>query len=100
VSTNAYHLILSDLWMKKRENARLLFPAISSLVTGVLFFYCLWGLFFIKKIFFMDNIDVLILMILNNKFLAPPRFDVDEMDLATGAELNATRSLQFLRERF
>ena len=29
---------LSDLWMKKRENARLLFPAISSLLTGVLLF--------------------------------------------------------------
>ncbi len=29
---------LSDAWMKKRENARLLFPAISSLLTGTLLF--------------------------------------------------------------
>ncbi len=29
---------LSDLWMKKRENARLLFPAVSSILTGVLLF--------------------------------------------------------------
>jgi len=27
---------LSDAWMKKRENARLLFPAVSSVVTGIL----------------------------------------------------------------
>ncbi len=30
--------VLSDLWMKTRENARLLFPAVSSLVTGGLLF--------------------------------------------------------------
>lgn len=29
---------LSDLWMKKTENARLLFPAISSILTGALLF--------------------------------------------------------------
>jgi MFS family permease len=29
---------LSDVWMKKRENARLLFPAISSILTGILLF--------------------------------------------------------------
>ncbi|MDX2442102.1 MAG: MFS transporter [Desulfobacterales bacterium] len=29
---------LSDAWLKKRENARLLFPAISSILTGVLLF--------------------------------------------------------------
>ncbi len=29
---------LSDAWMKKRENARLLFPAMSSLLTGILLF--------------------------------------------------------------
>ncbi len=29
---------LSDAWMKKRENARLLFPAISSILTGILLF--------------------------------------------------------------
>jgi len=29
---------LADAWMKKRENARLLFPAISSILTGILLF--------------------------------------------------------------
>ncbi|MBT8350008.1 MAG: MFS transporter, partial [Deltaproteobacteria bacterium] len=29
---------LSDSWMKKKENARLLFPAISSILTGILLF--------------------------------------------------------------
>jgi len=29
---------LSDLWSKKRENARLLFPALSSILTGILLF--------------------------------------------------------------
>ena len=29
---------LSDAWMKKRENARLLFPSISSILTGILLF--------------------------------------------------------------
>ena len=29
---------LSDLWMKKQENARLLFPALSSILTGILLF--------------------------------------------------------------
>jgi MFS family permease len=29
---------LSDMWMKKRENARLLFPALSSILTGILLF--------------------------------------------------------------
>jgi len=29
---------LTDAWMKKRENARLLFPAISSIFTGILLF--------------------------------------------------------------
>ncbi|MCD4721644.1 MAG: hypothetical protein K8S13_17540 [Desulfobacula sp.] len=29
---------LSDVWMKKRENARLLFPAVSSILTGILLF--------------------------------------------------------------
>ena len=29
---------LSDVWMKKRENARVLFPAISSILTGILLF--------------------------------------------------------------
>jgi hypothetical protein len=48
----------------------------------------------------MDILHVLIIMILNNKFPAPPRFDVDETDLTTGAELNATLALQFLREMF
>ncbi len=31
--------LLSDLWMRKRENARLLFPAISSILTGILLFF-------------------------------------------------------------
>lgn len=30
--------LLSDLWMKKRETARMLFPAISSVLTGILLF--------------------------------------------------------------
>ena len=30
---------LSDLWRKKRKNARLLFPAVSSILTGVLLFF-------------------------------------------------------------
>ena len=29
---------LADAWMKKRENARLLFPAVSSILTGILLF--------------------------------------------------------------
>ncbi len=29
---------LSDAWMKKKENARLLFPAVSSILTGILLF--------------------------------------------------------------
>lgn len=29
---------LSDMWMKKKENARLLFPAVSSILTGILLF--------------------------------------------------------------
>jgi len=30
--------LLSDLWMKKQENARLLFPALTSILTGILLF--------------------------------------------------------------
>ncbi|MCP4020544.1 MAG: MFS transporter, partial [Desulfobacteraceae bacterium] len=46
---------LSDLWTKKRENARLLFPAISSLITGVLLF--------IAFSFFDGTIQYLVLLL-------------------------------------
>ena len=46
---------LSDLWMKKKENARLVFPAISSLLTGILLFFAFS--------FFSGTIQYLVLLL-------------------------------------